>query len=197
MDVTNAPQLTSPLLEGRPMAIAAVSVVAGKPAGNPFETLFHAHHELVYRTAYSLLGNTADAEDVLQTVFLRLIRREVPPDFQNNVRGYFYRAAVNIALDVIRSRKRFEVTADAERFERPVNSCGSDSPQTAHQGLTKAMAELSPEAAHILVLRYVHGYSDAEIAKLLGRSRSAIAVALFRSRARLKKLLRELEGEQR
>ena len=49
---------------------------------------------------------------------------------------------------------------------------------------------MKPEAAQILILRYVHDKSVAEIARLLGVSRGTIALRLFRSRARLKKLLR-------
>jgi RNA polymerase sigma factor (sigma-70 family) len=54
------------------------------------------------------------------------------------------------------------------------------------------MAELHPKAAEILVLRYVHGYTDAEIAKLLGTSRGTVAVSLFRSRLRLRKSIRRM-----
>jgi RNA polymerase sigma factor (sigma-70 family) len=59
-----------------------------------------------------------------------------------------------------------------------------------HSRLYAAIAELNPEAAQTLVLRYIHNYSDAEIAKMLGTSRTVIAVRLFRSRARLRKILR-------
>ena len=48
---------------------------------------------------------------------------------------------------------------------------------------------IAPDAAHILILRYAHNFSDAEIAKLLGLSRTTVAVRLFRSRARLRKLM--------
>jgi RNA polymerase sigma-70 factor, ECF subfamily len=181
------------------MTIAVVPRVTDKQADNEFEVLFQEHYAMVYRTAYSILDNTADAEDVLQTVFLRLIRREFAPDFRSNARGYFYRAAVNVALDLIRRRKRYQLTADIEQFEisvPPPDTDDSDRTQRIHDRLTEAIAELSPEAAHILILRYVHDYSDAEIAKLLGRSRTAIAVGLFRSRARLRKLLRGLQGEE-
>jgi RNA polymerase sigma-70 factor (ECF subfamily) len=65
-----------------------------------------------------------------------------------------------------------------------------DSAEEIHLSLYAAVAELSPESAQILLLRYLHDYSDAEIAKLLGTSRGTIAVSLYRSRSRLKKLMR-------
>src|SRR6185436_10661169 len=71
-----------------------------------FERIFQEHHGLVYRAAYRITGSAEDAEDVLQTLFLRLLRRGSPPDFSLNPKGYLHRAAVNIALDVIKLRKR-------------------------------------------------------------------------------------------
>jgi RNA polymerase sigma-70 factor, ECF subfamily len=177
------------------MAIAAVPGMPGRLATNEFEELFQEQYQMVYRTAYSILDNAEDAEDVLQTVFLRLMRRELPPGLRNNVRGYFYRAAVNVSLDVVRSRKRFELIADGERMEILQPPSDADVSEQTHKRLAQAIAELSPEASHILILRYFHDYSDAQIAKLLGVSRTAIAVRLFRSRARLKKLMQDCSGE--
>src|SRR5215475_6081582 len=71
-----------------------------------FERLFHEHHGLVYRTAYRITGSAEDAEDVLQTLFVRLLRRSEALDLEGNPRGYLHRAAVNIALDIIRLRRR-------------------------------------------------------------------------------------------
>jgi RNA polymerase sigma factor (sigma-70 family) len=56
--------------------------------------------------------------------------------------------------------------------------------------LHEAINELNPAASQILILRYVHNYSLADIARLMGTTRSTVAVSLFRSRARLKKLVR-------
>jgi RNA polymerase sigma factor (sigma-70 family) len=57
------------------------------------------------------------------------------------------------------------------------------------------MAGLKPRALEILLLRYAHDYSDAEIAALLGTSRGTIAVTLYRIRARLRTLLRSVGSE--
>jgi RNA polymerase sigma-70 factor (ECF subfamily) len=92
-------------------------------------------------------------------------------------------------LNVIRSRKRLELTDDAERFEAPVESCSSDAAEELHARLTAALAELKPEDAQVLVLRYLHDRTNAEIATLFGVSRGTVAIRLFRSRRRLRKLL--------
>ena len=178
------------------MATGAVQGVAERRGLRELEELFREHYELVYRTAYSIVNNTADAEDVLQTVFLRIARRQMPPDFRKNVRGYFYRAAVNLSLDTIRTKRRYELVGDAERLDAPADTSESQRAEQLHRQLVGALTELTPEAVHILILRYVHDYSDSQIASMLGTSRTVIAVRLFRSRARLKKLMRDSTGER-
>ena len=145
---------------------------------------------MTYRTAYAITGSSEDAEDVVQTIFLRLVRREFPPDLRKNPRAYLYRAAVNVSLNTIRARKRRVFAGAPSPAETHAEISEADSAEETHRRLYEAVAELSPESAHILILRYVHDYSDAEIAKLLGTSRGTIAVSLYRSRARLRKLLK-------
>src|SRR5262249_37817153 len=81
-----------------------------------FEGFFREHYLLVYRTACFITGNPNDAEDVLQTIFLRLLRRDIPPDLCKNPRGYFYKASVNASLDMLRSRRREVLTSDFTTF---------------------------------------------------------------------------------
>jgi RNA polymerase sigma-70 factor (ECF subfamily) len=167
------------------------------PLEREFEQLFREHSHLLYRTAYSLLDSPADAEDVLQTVFLRLLRNGLPQNVHNNVKGYLYRAAVNASLDMIRSRKRQDRNREAQRVESVAESLDAAAADERHRHLAEALAELDPAAAQILVLKYVHCYKDADIAKVIGASRGAVAMRLLRSRSRLKKLMRELSGEEK
>jgi RNA polymerase sigma-70 factor (ECF subfamily) len=154
------------------------------------ESIFRAHYRMAYRTAYGITGSSEDAEDVVQTIFLRLIRREFPPDLLKKPAAYLYRAAVNLSLNTIRGRKRSIVNGVSVLLETQPALSESDSAEEIHRRLYEAVAELTPESAQILILRYVHEYSDAEIARLLGTSRGTIAVSLYRSRRRLRKLMR-------
>jgi RNA polymerase sigma-70 factor (ECF subfamily) len=167
-----------------------------KPSFQNFGPIFQEHYNLVYRTAYSVTRKAEDAEDVAQTVFLRLLRLEVPPDLTKNPKGYFYRAAVNASLRLIRSRQRMVLTGDSEQAEASTETGSSETDEALDQQLWAAVAELSERAAQILILRYKQGHSLAEVAKILGTSRSVVAVSLFRSRARLKKLIRAAEKEE-
>jgi RNA polymerase sigma-70 factor (ECF subfamily) len=160
------------------------------------EQLFLDHYPMLYRTAYSMLDNPADAEDVPQTIFLRLLRTGLPPDLQRNPKGYLYRAAVNLSLNVIRARKRRRLTDNPEHLEIAIERSQSNATADLQQDVAEAISQLEPEAAHVVLLRYVHNYSDAEIAKLLGVSRGTVAMRLFRARARLKKLMRNELGDK-
>jgi RNA polymerase sigma factor (sigma-70 family) len=72
---------------------------------NDLESLYRAHHDRIFRLAYRVTGNLMDAEDVLQTVFLRLSRRETV-DLEPNPASYLNRAAINASLDLLRQRGR-------------------------------------------------------------------------------------------
>jgi RNA polymerase sigma-70 factor (ECF subfamily) len=161
------------------------------------EQSFRAHHGLVFRTAYRITGNAGDAEDVLQTVFLRLLRRAPNSDRLDNTEGYLRRAAINAALDVIRSRQ-----AD-QAVPLPEDASGLMPTTPAHadtaglrQALTRAMAHLKPRPAEIFALRFIEGLSNRQIAETLGISQVLVAVIVHRTRQQLRKQLRPYLGDR-
>jgi RNA polymerase sigma-70 factor (ECF subfamily) len=85
------------------MSTATLSGVISEPLPpEELDRIFREHYQLVYRTAYGVTGRAEDAEDVLQTLFLRLLRRGLPLDLMKNPKAYLYRAAVNLSLNTIR-----------------------------------------------------------------------------------------------
>lgn len=185
------------------------STAPGEPGRDPaaggfdrLERFWNEHSEAVFRAAYRVTGNPADAEDVLQTVFLRLARRG-DDSLADQAGGYLYRSAVNAALDVVRSRQRAgwvplepaaghsTLAADGPDPEREQAS------RELRANLRLALARLTPRSAEIFALRYFEGMPNREIADLLGISQGVVAVLLHRTRARLRKELAALEGEAR
>jgi len=173
-------------------SLAAASAVAAVTPAGGLETLYRTYHRRVYRAAYRVTGNAADAEDVLGTVFLRLLRHGGTVEHPES---YFHRAAVNVALDLIRSR--------SERGRVPLEDVESSLPAAAHLQpdeqleaqelracLRKGLVRLSPKAAELFTLRYFEGYSNPEIARLLGMSQITVSVSLHRSRRQLQRYLR-------
>jgi RNA polymerase sigma-70 factor (ECF subfamily) len=177
------------------MLKTATSDETVEPRLTEFEEIFREHSDLVFATACSITHRGEDAEDVVQTVFIRLLRRGIPREFRNNPKGYLYRAAINQSLNIIRTRRRHPTT-DLDQLEAPAARADTSSDEEIHRKLCEAIAELHPKFAEIVLLRYMHDYSDADIAKLLRKSRVAIAVRLHRARMQLKKLLRASLGEE-
>jgi RNA polymerase sigma factor (sigma-70 family) len=107
-----------------------------------------------------------------------------------------YRAAVNVSLNAVKSRRRHVSAVDPARLELVADAHVFDPDTNLQERLVRAMSQLNPRAVEMLILRYQHNSSEAEIGALLGTSRGVVAVTLFRARARLKKLLRASSGEK-
>jgi RNA polymerase sigma-70 factor, ECF subfamily len=178
--------------EERVQAVKHLRPVPNRP--NEIEVLFHEHHDQVFRTAYRVTGSASDAEDVLQTVFLRLVRRNEKIDLSPSPGSYFHRAAVNASLDLLRSRTRSR-SVSLEEVAPAATESSEPSPETQYvdrelqNQIRRAIAMLGPKAAQIIVLKYFEGHSNLEIARILGTSQMVIGVLLHRARTRLRKEL--------
>jgi RNA polymerase sigma-70 factor (ECF subfamily) len=168
------------------------------------EHVFMEHKERVFRAAYRVTGSVSDSEDVVQSVFLKLARRELTDmgDDIQNIGGYLHRAAVNAALDVIRTRRDAQnmPLEDAE-ISRPLELAsrgeGEYSSLELRRWLRQAVGKLGTRSAEMFVLRYIEGRDNSEIAKMLKTSRATVAVTLHRTRSLLKKDFRAyMEGNK-
>jgi RNA polymerase sigma-70 factor (ECF subfamily) len=171
---------------------ARLRAVPPAQGAGELERLFRDHHEQVFRAAYRITGSVTDAEDVLQTVFLRLASNDETPEL-TNPGGYLHRAAVNAALDIVRGRGRARlVSFDSVESAQELNSPNS-SPEEEHADrelralLRHAIAKLGERAATVFALRYFEGYDNNRIAELLGTSPAVVAVTLHRARTRLRR----------
>jgi RNA polymerase sigma-70 factor (ECF subfamily) len=153
------------------------------------EGVFRSHHDLVFRTAYRITGNAVDAEDALQTVFLRLLRRGRSAEPLENPESYLRRAAVNAALDIIRARQADQTVPLPEDSSGLMPSVQSDV-SGLRQALARAIAQLKPRPAEIFALRFLEGLSNRQIAQALGISQVLVAVVVHRTRQQLRKELR-------
>jgi RNA polymerase sigma factor (sigma-70 family) len=187
-----------PALQTATSPLADASSARGRAPSAPpadLERIFREQHAAILRAAYRITGSRADAEDVLQTVFLRLLRSSEATLAPDGAGGYLYRAAVNAALDIVRTRTRqgrvgledaAPLVADGIEGDRRLHG------QDLQAGLRAALAKVSPRAAEMFVLRYIEEKPNQEIARLLGTSQGVVAVLLHRTRARVKKELAAL-----
>lgn len=129
---------------------------------------------------------------MLQTVFLRLLHRPKDAEPLDNEEGYLRRAAINAALDVVRSRQadRSVELADDDRGD------GDGGSGELRQALSRALSQLKPRTAEIFTLRFFHGFSNPQIARMLGISQVLVAVIVHRTRQQLRKELGTYIGDK-
>lgn len=173
---------------GRSDSVAEAGAVAGD-----LGTLFQAHYQAIFRIAYRVTASQSDAEDVLQTIFLRLTSGGSRTGLAENPKAYLYRAAVNASLDLLRQRKRLNSISidELDNDLVPKNADASPEKNLADSELRDllrlAVAKLEGRAATAFVLRYYEGYDNREIAEILGTSHLVVGVTLHRARTRLRK----------
>jgi len=185
--------------KGEPVAIASPTMPLVE-ARQRLSDLFAMHHRRVLMAAYRITGSMADAEDVAQSVFLRLASSDETA--VSNVGSYLYRAAINGGLDLL--RKRNSAPSEPLDFAAGVASQGRGSRPESEaasselvQLLRTALGELSPRAAEMFTLRYVEELDNREVAALMHTSQAVVAVTLHQARAKLKKRLIEIERGNR
>ena len=182
--------------KGQPVAIAFPTMPAVETRQR-LSDLFAMHHRRVLMAAYRITGSMADAEDVAQSVFLRLTAGDEPA--MSNAGSYLYRAAINGALDLLR-RRQTEPLDSASSVRSQGRGSRPEAEAAAGQlvsWLRTALGELSPRAAEMFTLRYVEELNNREIAELMHTSQAVVAVTLHQVRSKLKKRLNEMEQGNR
>ena len=181
------------------MSVSNVVMMSKSNRHEPLANAFRDHHRRVFKAAFRITGSASDAEDVLQSVFLRILKRGDASerlDLGRDPASYLCRAAINAGLDVLRSRKRAPST-DLAQVPEPLGDEVSIADEVEQvklrTRLRAALSVLDPRAAEVIALRYFEGYGNVEIADMLDTSASVIAVTLHRARQRLKAELGVLE----
>jgi RNA polymerase sigma-70 factor, ECF subfamily len=147
--------------------------------------LYDAHAAGVYRVALRLLGNVADAEDIVQDVFAGLPRALRSWRGEGSLDAWIRQVAARTALMRLRTQRRRREDPDDHRA---VASGGGHPVERI--ALERALEGLSPELRAVFVLKVVEGYSHDEIAALLDTTPAASRTRLARARRQLEQLLR-------
>ena len=149
-----------------------------------FAELYELHSEAVFRAALRITGRRADAEDVLQTVFLRIMSRGARGGDVEDVAqpaAYFRRAAVNAAVDVLRRRELHAESA----YDDLAPHAAVQPPFLLKERLRRAIAAVDSDDASLFLLRHVEGLSIEELAGMFQIEKNNVAVKLHRIRHRL------------
>ena len=143
----------------------------------------------VYRLAYARTGSRADAEDVMQEVFLRLVRAAPVFDSEEHAKAWLLRVASNCAADLFRlpwRRREVPLEEDLPAAESP--EAGS---------VTEAVLSLPARYRLPVHLYYYEDLSVAEIGKIIGKSEGTVKSRLFRARRLLRERLKEEDSGEK
>ncbi|UCG87766.1 MAG: sigma-70 family RNA polymerase sigma factor [Gemmatimonadota bacterium] len=151
------------------------------------DALFQMFGKVVYSTAYRILLNPADADDVLQDVFLGLPQATGKYDARGSFEGWLRRVTVNTALMKLRSRRtRSQVSLEDCR---PMGLATAPDQIEERLALENAIAALSEDQRIVFVLKQIEGYSHEEIGRLLSISQLASRSRYHRAIKRLREQL--------
>jgi RNA polymerase sigma-70 factor (ECF subfamily) len=167
--------IASTQIDELPIPMTSTTPLAG------LAELYEDHYEAVFRAALRVTGNPADAEDVMQTVFLRLLARGGDVEDVALPAAYFRRAAVNAAVDLLRRR---ELHAEAV-YDDQAPHAAVQPPFLLKERLRRGIAALDGEDASLFLLRHVEGLSIEELAGMFKMEKNNVAVRLHRIRHRL------------
>ncbi len=145
--------------------------------------LFEAYSDDVFRLAFSYLRNRQDAEDVCQSVFLKLMRYPHPLK-PGKEKAWLLTCAANACKDHLKSFWRKNVVGLDDRME-----FSSDTDKE----LWEAVSSLAPKYRAVVHLYYYEGYTQEEIAEILHISRTAVQTRMSRARNQLKEVLSKYE----
>ncbi|MGE5830454.1 MAG: ECF subfamily RNA polymerase sigma factor, BldN family, partial [Micromonosporaceae bacterium] len=167
--------------------------------GEAFGLIYDHYFETVFKFIYFRVGNRPLAEDLTSETFLRALRRIATVTWQGRDLGaWLVTIARNLVADYFKSgRYRLEVTTgdvlDAEQADRGPEG----SPEVAvvehitNVALLTAVTQLNPEQQECIVLRFLHGFSVAETAQVMGKNEGAIKALQYRAVRALHRLLPE------
>jgi RNA polymerase sigma-70 factor (ECF subfamily) len=152
-----------------------------------FQEVVDATSARLVRLSARMLGNMADAEDVVQEAYVKAYRSLLDGQFdrRSKVETWLYRIVVNAAIDARRKRARRETSLEMAQDM----AAAADSPIEARLALVEIadwLGALPPDQQAALVLKVVEGRESAEIAEILGCSEGAVEQRLVRARAALR-----------
>ena len=159
-----------------------------------FEALMIQHYNTLLRIAIQHTNNRAEAEDIVQDTFLKLLETGTQFRDDGHAKAFLIRSVINRCKDYCKSARRTRKVALSDTAEHllPADS-GGFADDTA-QMILDAMQQLRPDFRNVLYLYYYEEYSIREIAAILRKSSNTVSSWLTRARKQLKEVLQDEEN---
>lgn len=147
------------------------------------ETIVNRYGDMLYRLCILMLKNESDAEDVVQETIIKYYRKAPSFTDSDHEKAWLLRVATNGCRDLLRYRVRHPLAE-----EEQIAVASADSPDS---GILEALASLPEKYKLVLALYYIEEYRIEDIAKIIGRTPSAVKMRLQKGRSLLGKIYRE------
>ena len=155
-----------------------------------FQDLYRLHARPLWAYLYRLTGNTADADDLLQEAFCRMLATRLVTRDDGQLRAYLFRVATNAATDLWRRGGRASRREEPLTDDSAVTEPDRDRAALKHD-MARTFRDLKPQERMLLWLAHVEDSEHREIAATLGLKPASVPVLLFRARRKLAGLLRK------
>ncbi len=170
------------------------------PTRNKMEALYSLYYKALFFTAFDILKDYHEAEDVLQSALLKIFGNldKIDDINCNKTKGFIVIMVRNMAINIYNKRKRrAEIHIDGLE-DILIDESGMEPEQCIlrldhGKWVARQLSKLNPEYADILALKYTYGYSNDEIAHLLDTVEGNVRVKLHRAR---KALLTIMKGDE-
>jgi RNA polymerase sigma-70 factor (ECF subfamily) len=154
-----------------------------------YQELVERHSAAVFRQAHRLVGSRADAEDVVQEVFLNVFRAIPRVDIRGRFVHWLGAITLNASLRLLDRRRREWRRREAFGLHRTSEEPGSGSDPILRRSLREALDSLSPQTRVAILLRFVDGHSYVEIAGMTGEKESTVKMRVARGMRRVRRQL--------
>jgi RNA polymerase sigma-70 factor (ECF subfamily) len=185
--------------DSSPNALSSLAPVIERAKGGDmaaFEQIIEHHQRRVITTAWRMLGNSEDARDAAQEVFLRVYKYLRGFRSDQDFAAWLYRIVINVCRDHARIRSRhsgfasFEVEQELGSFDSLASTGNIESEMIQAQQramIDQALDTLSKKERAAIVLRDLEGMSTEKVAEVLGSSQTTVRSQISSARAKIKK----------
>ncbi len=153
-----------------------------------FKEIVEKYKQQVAKTVIGFLGNTREAEDVGQEVFIRFYKSMKQYKGDSALATYLTRIAINLSLNEIKRQKRI-INSDIDEVTYKLGSDDETVNKDNEDTITKALQNLEPEFRSVIVLRFIDGFSTKETAEILKLPVGTVLSRVSRAQQKLKKIL--------
>ncbi len=147
------------------------------------EKIVHTYGNMLFRLCFILLGNTSDAEDIVQETYIKYLQKTPVFENEEHIKAWLIKVATNKCKDILRFKNRHQMVN--------IDDMNEFIPEKSDSGILNALMTLPDKYRTVLFLYYVEEYRVVDIAKIVQKTPSAIKMRLKKGRSLLEEVYRK------